>query len=72
LFGSLARGDVDELSDVDVFVAFSDGFDGEMDRVDGWPRELGELSGWREDPYNAPDGGRYIEAVCPADPLPLR
>ena len=33
--------------------------------------ELGELSRWREDPNNAPDGGRYIEAVYPADLLPL-
>jgi predicted nucleotidyltransferase len=71
LFGSLARGDADELSDVDLFIALDDGSGAELDRVDGWLAELGELSRWREDPYNAPDGGRYLEAVYPADPLPI-
>jgi predicted nucleotidyltransferase len=71
LFGSLARGDGDELSDVDLFVAFDDGSADELDRVDVWLGELGELTRWREDPYNAPDRGRYFEAVCPADPIPL-
>jgi hypothetical protein len=72
LFGSLARGDADELSDVDVFVALlHDRSADELDRVDVWLRELGERCRWREDPYNAPDGGRYLEAVYPADPIPL-
>jgi hypothetical protein len=71
LFGSLARGDVDELSDVDLFVALPDGNANELDRVDVWLGELGELCRWREDPYNAPDGGRYLEAVYPADPIPV-
>jgi predicted nucleotidyltransferase len=71
LFGSLARGDADELSDVDLFVAFDDGSADELDRVDVWLGELGERCRWREDPYNAPDGGRYFEAVYPAEPIPV-
>jgi predicted nucleotidyltransferase len=71
LFGSLARGDADELSDVDLFVAFDDGSADELDRVDVWLGELGERCRWREDPYNAPDGGHYFEAVYPAEPIPI-
>jgi hypothetical protein len=71
LFGSLARGDADELSDVDLFVAFDDENADELDRVDVWLGQLGEPCRWREDPYNAPAGGRYLEAVYPADPVPL-
>jgi predicted nucleotidyltransferase len=71
LFGSLARGDADELSDVDLFVAFDGASADELDRVDVWLGELGQLSRWREDPYNAPDRGRYLEAVYPADPIPV-
>jgi hypothetical protein len=71
LFGSLARGDADELSDVDLFVAFDDGSADQLGRVDVWLGGLGEWCRWREDPYNAPDGGRYLEAVFPATPVPV-
>jgi predicted nucleotidyltransferase len=71
LFGSLGRGDADDLSDVDLFVALDHVSADDLDRVDEWLGKLGELSRWREDPYNAPDGGRYLEAVYPADPAPL-
>jgi hypothetical protein len=44
-------------------VAFDDRSAHELDRVEGWLGELGDLCRWREDPYNAPDRGRYLEAV---------
>jgi hypothetical protein len=53
LFGSLARGDTDELSDVDLFVVFDDENANQLDRVDVWLGRLGEPCRWREDPYNA-------------------
>jgi predicted nucleotidyltransferase len=71
LFGSEARGEADELSDIDVFVAFQDPAATELARVSEWLTEFGELVRAHESAYNAPEAGRFFEAVYTGHPLPV-
>jgi hypothetical protein len=59
------------LSDLDLFFAFDDRAEAEIAHVEVWLAGLGELTRAREDAYNAPEGGRYFEAVYPAEPVPI-
>lgn len=61
LFGSLGRGDADDLSDIDLWVVVSDEH---MEAVHSTRREyvgsLGEPILIEEAPQNAPSGGAYL------------
>ena len=54
LFGSVARGDADEDSDLDLLVDVVPGAGNEMLRVSGLAEELSELLGVRVDVVAAP------------------
>jgi predicted nucleotidyltransferase len=69
LFGSEADGTGDELSDIDLFVAFHD--PAELVCVPDWLARFGKLEYAKEDPYNAPDEGRFFAALYAAQPLPI-
>ena len=71
LFGSLARGDADELSDVDMSSHSATGMTASWTGSTRCWVSSGSCPGGGRTPTNAPDGGRYIEAVYPADLLPL-
>lgn len=71
LFESEGRGDADVLSDIDVFVAFQDPANDQLAQVADWLARFGELASAKELRYNAPEGGRFFEAVYPGQPLPI-
>jgi hypothetical protein len=59
LWGSGGRGDDDAVGDWGIFVAWHDA--SEIAGLDaGWFRRFGDVLWRHEDPFNAPNGGRYV------------
>lgn len=71
LFGSMAAGTADDLSDVDLFVAFADPAGDALGSIPDRLAGLGDLLWVSEDPYNAPAGGRFFTALYGGHRLPL-
>jgi predicted nucleotidyltransferase len=67
LFGSLGRGDEDELSDIDIVFVVQDAHLADViDARYGFLERMGELLLVQEAPQNAPPGGAYNMAVFAA------
>lgn len=67
LFGSLGRGDEDDLSDLDVFVAVADAdFAAVESEQETFAAAAGGLLAIGEAPQNTPPGGAYLSAVYDA------
>lgn len=71
LFGSMAAGTADDLSDVDLFVALADPAEDALESIPDRLAGLGDLFWLSEDPYNAPRGGRFFIAMYGGHRLPL-
>lgn len=71
LFGSLGRGDADELSDIDLFVVTADEYHDEIvANRPAFMAQLGEPLLILEAPQNWPPGGVYNMALYPGDDGP--
>lgn len=71
LFGSMAAGTADDLSDVDLFVALADPAEDALGSIPDRLAGLGDLLWLSEDPYNAPRGGRFFTTMYGGHRLPL-
>jgi predicted nucleotidyltransferase len=72
LFGSVARGDACEDSDLDLLVDLTPGVGNELLRVSGLAEELGELLGVRVDVVAAPLLRDEVSATALVDGLRRR
>lgn len=69
MFGSAARGDAHEGSDLDLFVDLAPGAGNELLRVSGLAEELSELLGVRVDVVTAPLLRDEVSATALADAM---
>ncbi len=71
LFGSVARGDAREDSDLDLLVDLAPGAGNELMRVSGLAEELGEFLGVRVDVVAAPLLRDQVSATALEDAVPV-
>lgn len=71
MFGSAARGDARDDSDLDLFVDLAPGSGNELLRVSGLAEELSELLGVRVDVVAAPLLRDEVSATALADAVPV-
>jgi uncharacterized protein len=71
LFGSVARGDAREDSDLDLLVDLVPGAGNELLRVSGLAEELGEFLGVRVDVVAAPLLRDQVSAAAVEDAVPV-